>query len=95
MFGHCGLMPVFPALLIFGFGILFLHYGKKQKSRWLKIGGYFLSIASIIIMLFIVHSFVFAPKHCARKMNMDDGYDMGFRHKRHMQFMMENAERNN
>lgn len=96
MFKFFGLMPVFPSLIIFGFGILFLHYGKKQKSRWLKIGGYFLSIASIILMLIAVYFFITKPcghykgKHGCGMGPMGDDYDMGFRHQRHMQYMMDN-----
>ncbi len=93
MFKFFGLMPVFPSLVIFGFGILFLHYGKKQKSRWLKIGGYFLSIASIILMLIAVYFFITKPYGCQKGkygMGPMDDDEMGFRHKRHMQFMMDN-----
>jgi len=85
-----GLMPIFPSLVIFGFGILFLHFGKKQKSRWLKIGGYVLSIGAILMMLLSIYFFVMKPKAGCPCMGGVDDEDMGFRHKRHMQFMMDN-----
>ncbi len=85
-----GLMPIFPSLVIFGFGILFLHFGKKQKSSWLKIGGYVLSITAILMMLASIYFFVMKPKvDCPGMGGMSDE-DMGFRHKRHMQYMMDN-----
>ena len=58
-----GLMPLLPSLVVFGFGILLLHFGKKEKSKWLKLGGYVLSIMSIAVMLVSVYMLT-TNKHC-------------------------------
>ncbi len=91
------LMPMFPSLVVFGFGMLFLHFGKKQKSKWLKIGGYVLSIGAIFMMLVALYFFIMKPKPCGScgcNGGMDDDERMGFRHKRHMQYMMDNQIQN-
>jgi hypothetical protein len=48
------LLPLIPALAVFGFGTFLLYYGKKESSPCLKWGGYVASIGAAFIILLLV-----------------------------------------
>ena len=53
-------IPLIPALFVFGMGMVLLHYAKKESSRALKCGGWVMTIGTTLIMLFLL---VMIAKH--------------------------------
>jgi hypothetical protein len=53
-------VPLIPALFVFGMGMVLLHYGKKESSCTLKWGGWVMSVGTALIMLFLL---VMIAKH--------------------------------
>ena len=48
------ILPLLPSLVVFGLGMTSLYFGKKESSSCLKIGGFVMSIGSVVIILFLL-----------------------------------------
>ncbi|MCX6113540.1 MAG: hypothetical protein NTY22_09755 [Proteobacteria bacterium] len=57
------LLPMIPALLVFGLGMASLYFGKKVSSPCLKIGGFVMSIGTLIIIIFLMVACVKVHMH--------------------------------
>jgi len=47
-------LPLIPALFVFGMGMVLLHYAKKESSCSLKWGGWVMTVGTTLIMLFLL-----------------------------------------
>ena len=59
------LLPLIPALAVFGFGTFLIYFGKKESSPCLKWGGYVASIGAALIIIVLL---VFVAKGIAHRM---------------------------
>ncbi|MFH1223467.1 MAG: hypothetical protein V1647_03885, partial [Pseudomonadota bacterium] len=57
MFPFVKLMPLIPALIIFGAGTFFLYYGKKNKSAALRTGGWVMSLGAVLLIVLVLFFF--------------------------------------
>ena len=57
------LLPMIPALLVFGLGMTSLYFGKKLSSPCLKTGGFVMSIGTLIIILLLMVACVKVHMH--------------------------------
>ena len=48
------LLPMIPALLVFGLGMMSLYFGKKLSSPCLKMGGFVMSIGTLVIIILLM-----------------------------------------
>ncbi len=48
------ILPLLPALVVFGLGMTSLYFGKKESSPCLKLGGFVMSLGAIAIMVVLL-----------------------------------------
>jgi len=57
------LIPIIPALLVFGLGMTSIYFGKKLSAPCLKVGGFVMSIGTLIIIILLTIAAIKGPMH--------------------------------
>jgi len=57
------LIPIIPALFVFGLGMTSIYFGKKLSAPCLKFGGFVMSIGTLIIIILLIIAAVKEPMH--------------------------------
>lgn len=67
------IIPLIPALFVFGMGMVLIHYGKKESCRILKCGGRVMAIGTTLIMIFLLVMLVKHHFGCGEHKGMMEG----------------------